>query len=164
MNELNFESGQSRYPAGIALVVPGAQASRLEDALTMVTRVLARYELADHYAKTSPTMKKNAADIICLAMLEANQEDLARAIKGSEEIIDQTYINEMSESFILYEKGETLDYNVLRNEAKLVIHAVSHLKDDVLEAIEELTSSVDVIQPFDTQPGMEEEKDLDFQY
>lgn len=165
MNELNFEHQQSRFPAGVAMIVPGEQALRLEEALKAVTQVLSRYELADQLAKTEDGFgSRNGADAICVAMLEANQEDLAKAVKGSAGIIDKTYINEMADSYIAYEKGATLDYKILRHEAKLAIHAVAHIKDDVLQTIDAIASDIVVIQPFEAYSNLEDEADPDFEF
>ncbi|MFX4300348.1 hypothetical protein [Pseudosulfitobacter pseudonitzschiae] len=163
MNELNFEHQQSRFPAGVAMIVPGEQAERLEEALKAVTQVLSRYELADQLAKNDTSFgNRNPADTLCVAMLEANQDDLGKAVRDSASVIDRAYINEMADSYVAYQKGATLDYKILRHEAKLAIHAVSHIKDDVLQTIDTITSNIDVIQPFDAQTGLENETDPDF--
>lgn len=165
MNELNFEHQQSSYPVGVAMIVPGEQALRLEEALKAVTQVLARYELADQLAKSEEGFgSRNAADTICVAMLESNQDDLAKAVRGSAGIIDGTYINEMADSYIAYEKGATLDYNILRHEAKLAVHAASHIKDDVLQTIDTIASDIVVVQPFEAHADFHEEVDPDFRF
>lgn len=165
MNELNFEHQQISFPAGVAMIVPGEQALRLEEALKAVTQVLARYELADQLAKTDDGFgSRSVADTICVAMLESNQEDLAKALSGSAGIIDRTYINEMADSYVAYEKGATLDYNILRREAKLAVHAVAHIKEDVLQTIDAIASDIVVVQPFEVQSGLQNEVDPDFHF
>lgn len=165
MNDLNFEAKEAGYPINISIMVPEEQSQKLDDALSAVTQVLARYELIDHLAKTDETIgSRRSVDQFCVALLEANQEDLARAVPDAMKKIDVTYINEMANSYEACQNGATLTYDDLRRETKLAIFAASQLKDEVLDNIAQLSSAIEVSTPFDLDDdlGIDNEADFDF--
>jgi hypothetical protein len=149
MNEPNVQSFDTNYPQNIGMIIPEEQSSGLKDALVAVTQVLARYELADHLAKTDDTIgEKRHADHFCVAVLENNQDDLAHAIPDATALIDSTYVNQILESLEDCQLGASINYDVLRKETKLAIAAAAQLKDDVIDVVGSIVNSIEVDTPF----------------